>query len=304
MIRSEKIFKMNNSSRNLITGYLLVFPVVILICIAMGGAAVYCFILSFKDLNMISSSSANFVGLQTYKEILFNSETLITIRNSIIWVISGTSLIVAIGLAVGTLLSNTGVISRVARSLMLMPWVLPGVIVAGLWKWMYHPQTGLINKYIVDLGLAKEGISWLGQVNTALLAVVIVVVWKLFPLFSLVVASAIQTVDNSMYEAARIDGTTPWNEFWLITLPCIKYQVLTISMLNAIWVMNNLVLVNLMTGGGPLYYSQTLPVYMFKLGFKYTKLSQASAVTMINFSILLIMSIIYLHIFRKNQEKD
>ena len=186
---------------------------------------------------------------------------------------------------------------------MLIPWVLPGVVVAGLWKWMYQIHGGLINKTLIDLNILKEGFSWLGNPKTVLYAVIAVIVWRLFPLFALVIAAAIQGIDVTLYEAGKVDGMTAWQEFMYITLPGIKYQILTTALLNMIWIMNNLVLVNVMTKGGPLYFSETLPVYMFKLGIKYAKLSQAAAVTMINFVILLALSLIYVYVFRKNQEQ-
>jgi multiple sugar transport system permease protein len=294
---------LKQSTRKKILGYTMVLPFFVIVCATIGGVAIYSIVLSFKDVYLISSQSIGFVGFQTYKEIFTNSETIIVIKNSLKWVVTGTFFVILLGVAVGTLLSDdTNVFCRITRAVMLLPWILPGVVVAGVWKWMYHSQTGLINKYLVDFGFLKEGFPWLGMPKTALFSVTVVVIWRLFPLFSLIVVSAIQTIDTTLYEAGRVDGMNKWQEFIYITLPMIKYQVLAMGLLNMIWIMNNLVLINLMTQGGPLYFSENFPVYMYKLGFQYTKLSQASAVTMINFAILLAMCLVYVYTYRKIQK--
>jgi multiple sugar transport system permease protein len=184
---------------------------------------------------------------------------------------------------------------------MLLPWIIPGVIVAGVWKWMLHSQSGIINRYIVDLGIIEQGFPFLGTPGTALFTVAFVIVWRLFPLFALVVVASIHNIDVQLFESGKIDGMNKWQEIWNITLPSIRYQVLTMSLLNLIWITNNLVLVSIMTKGGPMYYSTTLPLFMYQLGIQFGKLSQASAATMINFLILLVWGLLYFYIYRRNQ---
>jgi multiple sugar transport system permease protein len=169
---------------------------------------------------------------------------------------------------------------------------------------MFNSNTGLINAILVNVGILEAGFPFLGTPGTALQSVVSVIVWRLFPIYALVVASAIQSIDVSMFEAGRIDGMTKWQEFRFIIMPTIQFQVLTMGVTVLIWITNNLVLVNVMTGGGPLYFSQTLPVYMFKLGFQFGKLSQAAVVTVINLLILLVLSSIYLVVYRRAQQSD
>ncbi|MCP4406119.1 MAG: sugar ABC transporter permease [bacterium] len=304
MTRSFKLSNLTYTAQKKVLGYVMVLPFFIMICVLMVGIALYSLSLSFQNVDLMDTEAARFVGFETYKEVFDNTETMVVIENSLVWVLVGTVLVTLLGVSVGGFLSdNRNVFCRFGRSVMLIPWVLPGVVVAGLWKWMYQIHGGLINKTLIDLNILQEGISWLGNPKTVLYAIIAVIVWRLFPLFALVIAAAIQGIDVTLYEAGKMDGMTSWQEFVYITLPCIRYQILTTALLNMIWIMNNLVLVNVMTKGGPLYFSETLPVYMFKLGIQYAKLSQAAAVTMINFVILLALSLIYVYVFRKNQKQ-
>ncbi|HUX12752.1 MAG TPA: sugar ABC transporter permease [Spirochaetia bacterium] len=283
-------------------GYWMVLPVFVVVFGVMVGFAAYTLILSLQNINLIGTQGVHFTGFASYAAVFHTKEMLAAIRNSLVWVGLSTAAVVLLGLAVGSILSDAKGVSRFARSIMLVPWVLPGVVVAGVWKWMFGTQNGVINALLGSAGILHSGIAWLGTPGTVLYAVIVVIVWRLFPLFSLVVASSVQMIDVSLYEAGKVDGMNGWQGFLHITLPGIQYQLLTMGLLNMIWIMNNLVLVNVMTGGGPLYYSETLPVYMYKLGFQYTKLSQAAAVTMVNFVMLLAISMIYVYFFRRAQK--
>jgi ABC-type sugar transport system permease subunit len=181
---------------------------------------------------------------------------------------------------------------------------MPGVVVAGVWKWMLNSQSGIINKHLVDIGILDQGFAWLGNPHTAIYSVSLAMVWRLFPIFALVMIAGIHGVDEQIYESAKIDGANKWQEIFFITLPSIKYQILTMSVLCLIWITNNLVLVNVMTNGGPVYYSMTLPLYIYKLGIQFGNMSQASAVTMINFFLLLTFGIIYFTILSQSQKRD
>ena len=296
--------QLSYSTQKRILGYVMVLPFFAVVCVFMVGIALSALSLSFQNVDLLAMEEVRFVGFETYKEVLSSAETMVVIKNSLIWVLLGTALVTLLGVSVGVLLSdNSNVFCRIGRSVMLIPWILPGVVVAGLWKWMYQIHGGLINKTLIDLNILEEGVSWLGNPDTVLYAIIVVIVWRLFPLFALVIVAAVQGIDVTIYEAAKLDGASSWQEVVYITLPSIKYQILTMALLNMIWIMNNLVLVAVMTQGGPLYFSETLPVYMFKLGIEFTKLSQAAAVTMINFVILLTLSLFYVFVFRKNQEQ-
>ena len=284
-------------------GYVFVYPIFITISSLVIGVLIYNIKISFQDIRLIGGSDQN-VGWQTYSDVFDRRETIAVILNSLKFNIVSTVLVVFFGLGTALILSEKIRGFRFIQGTMLIPWVMPGVVVAGVWKWMLNSQSGIINKHLVDIGILDQGFAWLGNPHTAIYSVSLAMVWRLFPIFALVMIAGIHGVDEQIYESAKIDGANKWQEIFFITLPSIKYQILTMSVLCLIWITNNLVLVNVMTNGGPVYYSMTLPLYIYKLGIQFGNMSQASAVTMINFFLLLTFGIIYFTILSQSQKRD
>ena len=284
-------------------GYVFVYPIFITISSLVIGVLIYNIKISFQDIRLIGGSDQN-VGWQTYSDVFDRRETITVILNSLKFNIVSTVLVVFFGLGTALILSEKIRGFRFIQGTMLIPWVMPGVVVAGVWKWMLNSQSGIINKHLVDIGILDQGFAWLGNPHTAIYSVSLAMVWRLFPIFALVMIAGIHGVDEQIYESAKIDGANKWQEIFFITLPSIKYQILTMSVLSLIWITNNLVLVNVMTNGGPVYYSMTLPLYIYKLGIQFGNMSQASAVTMINFFLLLTFGIIYFTILSQSQKRD
>ena len=284
-------------------GYVFVYPIFITISALVIGVLIYNIKMSFQDIRLIGGSDQN-VGWQTYSDVFDRRETFTVILNSLKFNIVSTVLVVFFGLGTALILSEKIRGFRFIQGTMLIPWVMPGVVVAGVWKWMLNSQSGIINKHLVDFGILDQGFAWLGNPHTAIYSVSLAMVWRLFPIFALVMIAGIHGVDEQIYESAKIDGVNKWQEIWFITLPSIKYQILTMSVLCLIWITNNLVLVNVMTSGGPVYYSMTLPLFIYKLGIQFGNMSQASAATMINFFLLLTFGIIYFTILSQSQKRD
>ena len=241
-------------------GYVFVYPIFITISALVIGVLIYNIKMSFQDIRLIGGSDQN-VGWQTYSDVFDRRETFTVILNSLKFNIVSTVLVVFFGLGTALILSEKIRGFRFIQGTMLIPWVMPGVVVAGVWKWMLNSQSGIINKHLVDFGILDQGFPWLGNPHTAIYSVSLAMVWRLFPIFALVMIAGINGVDEQIYESAKIDGVNKWQEIWFITLPSIKYQILTMSVLCLIWITNNLVLVNVMTSGGPVYYSMTLPLF-------------------------------------------
>ena len=284
-------------------GYVFVYPIFTTISALVIGVLIYNIKMSFQDIRLIGGSDQN-VGWQTYSDVFDRRETITVILNSLKFNIVSTVLVVFFGLGTALILSEKIRGFRFIQGTMLIPWVMPGVVVAGVWKWMLNSQSGIINKHLVDFGILDQGFAWLGNPHTAIYSVSLAMVWRLFPIFALVMIAGIHGVDEQIYESAKIDGANKWQEIFFITLPSIKYQILTMSVLCLIWITNNLVLVNVMTSGGPVYYSMTLPLYIYKLGIQFGNMSQASAATMINFFLLLTFGIIYFTILSQSQKRD
>ncbi len=276
--------------------YILSCPTLLFLFFLILYPIFYTFKLSFQNVNFLRPEVAEFVGFDTFKEVLSSPTTYTVFKNTLIWTGLSTFLIIFLGILIGSFISQDFYIIKIVRATILIPWVLPGVVVAGLWKWMYHSELGVINKVLIDMHILDIGKPWLGFPDTVLFAVIVVIVWRLTPLFSLVVSAAIQGISQSIYEAGEIDGVNKWQKFFYLTLPQIKYPLYAITLLVMIWVTNNLVIIFLMTGGGPLHFSETLPIYLYKEGFMYSKASRSAAIAVINFFMLLGLSAVYIKV--------
>lgn len=243
----------------------------------------------------------SFVALDNFWKFFASKAGQTAILNTFIWILVSVSAITVIGVPTGLFLAREGIIIRITRAFMLLPWVLPGVVTAALFRWFFQTQNGVINNALTSAGLIDGPIRWLSSPDLALFTVCIAMVWRLFPMFALVTAAAIKTVDRSLYDAASIDGASAFDRFRFVTMPGIRQQVLTMTLLVTIWVSNNLVFVNVMTGGGPVGQSQTMPNLIYKTAFEVGDIGLASAQSIINVLILVAIGLVYLRTLRSGK---
>lgn len=283
---------------------LTVCPILFLIAGFIGYAGVTLIRLSLERVNTFNINLGQFVGLHNYATVLSDQQTWMALENSLIWILGVVLATTVLGVAAGLFLSRETRIVRVTRSFMLLPWVLPGVVAAATWKWLYQTNNGIFNMILIKWGLISFGIPWLGQISTALPSVMLAMVWRIFPLFALVVASATKTIDMSLYEAARLDGANRWQLARYITLPGIGQQVTTMVLVTTIWVANNLVFVQVVTGGGPSHASEILPTLIYELAFSSNDIGRSAVVSVINAAIIGFIGVLYIRVLRTASEAD
>jgi ABC-type sugar transport system permease subunit len=165
------------------------------------------------------------------------------------------------------------------RGWMLLPWVAPTFVTALTWRWMFDGTSGVINFILVGLGLLNLPIAWLGSGSTALLAVIITNIWHGFPFFGVSLLAAMQAVPESLYEAAEVDGASPWQRFRHITIPGIQTVLIITTMLSTIWTFNDFQIVYIMTGGGPAFATHLFATYTYQVGLTGSRLGYAVAVS-------------------------
>jgi multiple sugar transport system permease protein len=168
-----------------------------------------------------------------------------------------------LGLAAALLLNQEFPWRGLARALIIVPWALPSVVISLMWVWIYDSNYGVLNDFLLRLGLIATSIPWLADPATALYAIILTLTWQGFPFFAVMILAGLQSIPRSFYEAAAIDGASGWRQFWHITLPGISGVLVTAVLLRIIWVANSIDVIFVMTGGGPGYATYTLPLYAF-----------------------------------------
>jgi multiple sugar transport system permease protein len=185
------------------------------------------------------------------------------------------------------------------RSLILLPWVLPGVVAAILWRFMYDPQLGLINAFLLSLGVVAESVAWLAEPAMALLAAIAAAVWKGFPFSAMVYLAALQNVDQEQIEAAVIDGAGAWRRLWHVVVPAVREVVVINLLLTTILTFNYFDMICVLTRGGPQNATHIFPTRIFELGFGQFRLGEAAAYGV--FSILVLALLAMLHLITQRR---
>lgn len=279
--------------------YLPIIPVMLLVGVFILYPIAQAIYSSFFEKSLLNPAGAEFVGIENYEEIIANPDIHEVIWNTVIWVGVGSLAAIVIGFAVGWLLYEKIPYVSVASAIVLIPWVLPRVVGASIWQFMFSGSQGIINELLILLGITDEYIVMLGSTDLSLYPPIVGMIWRLAPLFALLTLTSLQGVPDKLYEAARMDGATPYEQFRYITLPMLKYPLAIGFLLMLIYNIRNFSMVWVMTRGGPGVSSSTLPVMIYRTAFVDFDVGLASALSMLLFAVLLVFSYYYIKVYNR-----
>ncbi|WLS06086.1 carbohydrate ABC transporter permease [Shinella oryzae] len=243
--------------------YLLLAPAVVVTLVIVFMPMVQAVWTSFYDLILFKPNASKFVGFGNYVK-LFNDPVFWTaLWNTLLWIGLTVPLQMGLGLLAALLLNREFPWRGLARALIIIPWALPSVVIALMWRWIYDPNTGVLNDILVYLSIVQTAVPWLADPDVAIYAIIATLTWQGFPFFAVMILAGLQGIPKSQYEAASIDGASAWRQFVHITLPGIAPVLATAGLLRVIWVANSMDVIFVMTGGGPGYATHTLPLYAF-----------------------------------------
>jgi ABC-type sugar transport system permease subunit len=189
------------------------------------------------------------------------------------------------------------------RTLLIIPWATPWLVVTLIWFVMFNPQIGPINEFLKLLGIIDVGRSWLYSTDTAMLSIVITTSWRLFPAVALIILAGLQSIASEQYEAAEVDGASAWQRFRYITLPGIRTVSITMITLLTIWSSKLFTIAWTLTQGGPGDATQVLSVYTYQEAFSSNRLGRGSALAMMSFVLSLVLVLVYFMILRREEEE-
>ena len=281
--------------------YLPIIPVMVLVGLFILYPIARAIYTSFFEKDLLRPDQAEFVGLANYAEIWNSSAIHQVLWNTFLWVTVGSLAAIVIGFVMGWLLHEKLPYVSVASAIVLIPWVLPRVVGASIWQFMFSGSQGIVNELLIRLGITDQYIVMLGSPELSLWPPIIGIIWRLAPLFALLTLTSFQGIDEHLYEAARMDGATPWEEFRYITLPMMRYNLAIGLLLMLIYNIRNFSMIWVMTKGGPGVSSTTLPVMIYRTAFTDFNVGLASALSVVLFSVLLVFSYYYIQVYDKIQ---
>jgi len=282
--------------------WLCLAPTVALLSVLMYYPMIGTVIESFHQTSFIDPEP-KFAGWALYEKVLSSRDFPEIVRNSLLWTVGVVALQNAIGLGVALLL-NVGLRGQgILRALVMLPWVLPGVVAAILWRFMYDPQLGLINSVLLRFGLIENNAAWLADSGTAMAAVIVAAVWKGFPFSTLIFLAALQNVDREQLEAATIDGAGPFRRLVDVILPSIRSVVLVNIVLTTILTFNYFDMVWVLTRGGPQNATHIFPTKIFETGFGQFRFGEAATYGVFSILVLVVLVGLYVLLQRASAER-
>lgn len=259
--------------------------------------------LSLYEVNLMRPDlGQRFIGLQNFIRALTNPEFWSVLFRTVGWTVLSVAAKLFIGLTAALLLYQPFRGRRIYQTLLFVPWVTPAVVAAVSWKWIYDGQVGMLNYALIQLGVISEPYSWLGHTISAFFAVVLVDVWWGIPLMTILLIAGLRAIPPETHEAATVDGASPWANLIHITLPQLLPVIGTASILSLIWTFNSFPIIWAMTRGGPAGATEILVVKTYDLFFGNFALGLGAAYAVITLAVLLIISLIYVRILRRQGE--
>jgi multiple sugar transport system permease protein len=222
-----------------------------------------------------------FVGLDNYKRVVTSDYFRDALRNSLVFTLLAAPLVVVIGMLIALFLQRRFFGSQVVRSVVLLPWVLPGAISAVLWIWVFHPSFGVLNGILRDLRLIDGSIPWLTSPQLALISVVVAHVWTQIPFAVVLIMAALSAINSETLEAAAIDCRSAFKRFRYIVFPEIRSMIVVLVVYNALTAFTSYDLVYAMTGGGPGTATTLLSFQIWRESFSMYDFGAGSAVAFI-----------------------
>ena len=261
--------------------------------------------LAFTNQRLISPLPTEFVGLRNFVRLFGDRVFYKSIGNNFLFVIVVVPLQTALALLLAVLVDRTKRFSKLFRMVYFVPVVVPMIVVSVIWYFMYNPSIGLINKALSAISFGTLGHSmWLQGQKTALPAIMILSIWQGVGFQMVIYLAGLQDVPQSLYEAATVDGASPFRTFWSITLPQLRNTTIFIVVSTTILAFQLFTQVKVMTDGGPNDATSTTVLYIYNQGFKSLKVGYAAAVSVIFILIVLSVSLFQRRYMHSNREVD
>ena len=243
-------------------------------------------ILNVHALNSAPGTTAN------YQQLTHDPGLRQSLWVSLVYTLGGTIPAFLIGLGTALLLNIRFPLRRIFRTLVLLPWAVPSVVVSFLFLWILNASYGVLDYLLKRAHLITSYIPWLASERWALLGILIPTVWKSYPFFCLLLLAALQSVPEMLYEAARVDGAGAVRSFRAVTWPGIRNAAYLALVLQALWAFQSFEIIYPMTGGGPAGSTQTLAIYLYNVAFQFFHMGYASSLGVVAVGICAIFVIV------------
>jgi multiple sugar transport system permease protein len=290
-------------SRRSVQPYLLILPSFLL--------AAFIILWPLKELIEIATHDVNrfgqlrdFSGLANFAALAGDADFIATIWRTMIWTVGVVAGTLIVSVPVSLILNDDFYGRGIARVIVMLPWAVSLTMTAIVWRWALNGESGMLNSGLRGLGIIDTNIQWLAQASTAFPMQIFIGVLVSIPFTSTIFLGGLSSIPDELYDAASIEGAGRWQQFRYITLPLLKPFINIALVLNTIYVFNSFPIIWAMTQGGPANSTDIMVTYLYKLAFRWGKLGEASAVSLLMFVVLLVFTIVYVRLAMREREAE
>lgn len=278
-------------------GYAILFPTLAILFLFRFLPMIDAFAISFTKYDLIHP--AQFIGLGNFIDLIQDPLFRNSARVSLIYVVFSVLPVWPLSLGLAVLFNRSLFLKDLLRSSVFMPVVMPAVVMAVVWTFMYQ-QDGVLNTVLGWVGI--DPIPWLRSSSTALPAVILIGIWRATPYYMVIFLAGLQAIPAEYYEAAEIDGASRWSTFKDITLPLLKPTTLLVMVMTVIVAMKVFAVPMIMTQGGPSDATRVLPLFIYQTAFEFFDMGRAAAMSVFLFVAVMLFSVAQIRIFTRGED--
>jgi multiple sugar transport system permease protein len=281
-------------------GRILLAPTVIYIIALVGFPFLLAIFYSVSDAT-VGSTALHFVGLHNYKLIIEDPTFWRSLRNAIVFTVVSQALVVVLGKILAMALYKDFPGKWIVRLLILLPWVAPISLSSIAWLWIFDPVYSIINVSARALHIIGPNTwpVWLGQPDLAMISVILVDVWRLLPLATVIILAGLSAIPQDIHDAAQVDGAGFWRHLFMINLPLVMPIMLVALLFGIVFTFTDLIVVYVLTRGGPFDTTQVIASYAFFTGVEGGDLASGAAISLFLFPVLVAVAIVFLTIAKR-----
>ncbi|WP_426127714.1 carbohydrate ABC transporter permease [Pararhizobium sp. PWRC1-1] len=278
--------------------WLLMLPLLIVMVGVIGWPLAETVRLSFTNARLVGTGG-DYVGIANYAKMLTSNAFLKTLWSTLWFALTSVSIEMVAGVLAALLLNQRFYGRTLLRALMILPWALPTVVNATLWRLIYNPEYGAMNAALTQIGLIDAYRSWLGEPGSAMWAIILADAWKNFPLVALIALAALQAVPRDTIAASLVDGASAFQRFRHVTLPHLAGPLMVALVLRTIEAFKVFDIIWIMTRGGPANTTRTLSILVYQEGFSFQRAGSGASLALIVTLIVSLLAVTYGSLLRK-----
>ena len=282
-------------------GWLFVMPLMLWLAFSICVPLYIAIELSFFDIKIIGTEG-KFVGFKNYIKSISSSKFPKVLTNSVFWVLANAVTQTFFAFIIALTLNKNFKGVKIATNWIILSFIIPTVVIVVIWKLMLSSSSGLVNSLLIQFHLIEKPIGFFSSSKSAFISLVLINSWRWSPFLALIILSGLKSINQEIYDASKIDGTSFFSELFYVTLPQLKGVLFVLGLVGTLLSFNVFDIIWLITKGGPSSATTTLPLLIYETAFTKFRLSQAAALSVITSIILLTFSIVFIKVMGKDHD--